>query len=95
MLLTDAPTHGMVLAASSQVINADSYFVCHPQGLTAEAVIDSLVSKESDLSFSSCNPLATSQTEQQLPRLYLKHPGNTKERQISLIRMVRRMVQVN
>jgi hypothetical protein len=66
----------MVPAASSQVRNADSYFVCHPQGLTAEAVIDSLISKATDLFLCLFNPLATSQPEQQLSKLYLEHPDS-------------------
>jgi hypothetical protein len=95
MLLTDAPTHGMVPTSSSQVGNADSYSFRHPQGLTAEAVIDSLVSKEIDLFFCSFNPLATSQTEQQLSKLYLEHPDNTEEREITLIPMVPKQHQTN
>jgi uncharacterized protein YegL len=88
MLLTDAPAHGMVPPASAGVVNADSYSLRHPLGLTASKVIDNLMSKEIDLFICSFNPAATSRTEKELSQLYLDHPDNALEREITVIPMV-------
>jgi Mg-chelatase subunit ChlD len=88
MLLTDAPAHGLVPPASAGVANADSYSFRHPLGLTASKVIDKLISKEIDLFMCSFNPAATSRTEKELSQLYLEHPDNTEEREITVIPMV-------
>jgi len=88
MLLTDAPSHSMVPAGSANVINADTYSVRHPQGLTADSIVDTLMSKEIDLFLCSFNPRATAPTEEKLSEMYLNHVDNTEEREITTIHMV-------
>jgi preprotein translocase subunit SecA/uncharacterized protein YegL len=88
VLLTDAPAHGLVPPASAGVANADSYSRRHPLGLTASKVINNLISEEIDLFICSFNPAATSRTEKELSKLYLEHPDNTEEREVTVIPMV-------
>ena len=90
MLLTDAPTHGMVPPASAGVANADGYPVLHPDGLTAEIVVDNLMKQDIELFMCSFNPAATSRTEKELSQLYFNHLSNSEEREITTIPMVPR-----
>lgn len=88
MLLTDAPSHGMVPVGSTHVTNADNYAVRHPKGLTAATIVNGLMSKDIDLFLCSFNPRATAATEEELSKIYLNHPDNTEEREITTIHMV-------
>ena len=88
LLLTDAPTHGMVTKGSKGILNVDSYSVRHPSGITAESTIETLMKNELDLFFCSFNPSATSLTESTLSDLFTKHPRNVDQREITSIPMV-------
>ena len=88
LLLTDAPTHGMVPEGSKEISNVDSYSVRHPLGITAKGVTESLVKNDIDLFFCSFNPSATSTTENTLSALFMKHPENTEQRLIVSVPMV-------
>jgi len=89
MILTDAPAHGLVPPESTGVANADSYARRHPHGLTTEAVIDALISKDINLFMCSFNPAATSTTELEISRQYLEHPNNTEKHEVTVIPMVK------
>eukprot|EP00980_Cylindrotheca_fusiformis_P025927 scaffold14918_cov77-Cylindrotheca_fusiformis.AAC.1 len=88
LLLTDAPAHGMAPKEYSGILNGDSYSTRHPSGLTAEGVVGDLITRDVDLFFCSFKPGATSRTEETISELYLEHPKNSEEREISLIPMV-------
>ncbi len=88
LLLTDAPAHGMVPAGSKGVTNVDNYSVRHPDGLTKESVIGSLLKNNIDLVFCSFNPSATASTEQELSSAYMNHKENVEQKEIISIPMV-------
>jgi uncharacterized protein YegL/GTP-binding protein EngB required for normal cell division len=94
MVFTDAPAHSLVPDRLRHISNVDSYPVRHPVGLKASDVIDILFMKEINLFFCSLNPLATEPTEQQLSQLYLKHPDNNAQHDITIIPMVSGSAQV-
>lgn len=89
MVLTDAPAHGLVPKTWTQsVANADTYSGRHPDGLTTNDAVTSLVTKDVDLFFCSFNPAATSKTEDELCLHFQNHPDNAAEHSVTSIPMV-------
>ncbi len=88
MAMTDAPAHGLVPLCSREVVNADNFPDAHPTGLTSAKVVDILVQKGIDLFFCSFNPDATGDTEESLSKLFLDHPSNTSDHELTSIPMV-------
>ncbi|KAL7535460.1 hypothetical protein ACHAXR_006500 [Thalassiosira sp. AJA248-18] len=88
MVLTDAPAHGLTPKDSILANNADSYAARHPEGLTTQSAVTSLLSKDIDLFYCSFNPLATKRTEDELSAHFKTHPDNTAEHSVTPIPMV-------
>lgn len=88
MLFSDASAHGLLPKAAAPFINGDSYATRHPQGLTTNDAVTSLVARDADLFFCSFNPSATERTEDELSKYYKRHPDNVAEHSVARIPMV-------
>jgi len=85
MLFSDASAHGLL---QSPLVNGDNYPTRHPEGLTTNDAVSSLVARDADLFFCSFNPSATKRTEDELSKHFKKHPDNVDEHGIVSIGMV-------
>ncbi len=85
MLFSDASAHGLL---PSPLVNGDNYPTRHPEGLTTDDAVTSLVARDADLFFCSFNPSATKRTEDELSKNFKKHPDNVAEHGIVTIPMV-------
>eukprot|EP00986_Skeletonema_menzelii_P006570 scaffold2497_cov117-Skeletonema_menzelii.AAC.5 len=85
MLFSDASAHGLL---PSPLVNGDNYPTRHPEGLTTNDAVSSLVARDADLFFCSFNPSATKRTEDELSKYFKKHPDNVDEHGIVSIGMV-------
>ncbi|KAL7554369.1 hypothetical protein ACHAWF_017810 [Thalassiosira exigua] len=88
MLLSDAPSHGLVMPSFTGVNNYDSYSTRHPDGLTVQNVVSNMLSKDIGLFFCSFAPTATERTEEELSQAVKNHPDNKSGRGITRIPMV-------
>ena len=88
LLLSDAPSHGLVSEDNLLTINSDNYPTRHPDGLTAKNTISHLLSEGIDLFFCSFNPAATRRTEEEISTILTNHPDNSSERDVIRIPMV-------
>eukprot|EP00985_Skeletonema_marinoi_P003063 scaffold1268_cov133-Skeletonema_marinoi.AAC.18 len=85
MLFSDASAHGLLPAP---LVNGDNYPTRHPEGLTTNDAVTSLVARDADLFFCSFNPSATKRTEDELSKYFKKHPDNVAEHSVVRIPMV-------
>ena len=88
MLFSDALAHGLLPEISGLVTHADNYPDCHPDGLTIDDVITSMVTTGIDLFFCSFNPGTTARTEDKLSEYFVVHPDNGAEHGLTRIPMV-------
>lgn len=95
MLFTDAASHGLLPKMSRPVNSADAYPTRHPEGLTTNDAVTSMISKDIDLFFCSFNPLATARTEDTLSEHFKAHPDNSVEHGVTRISMVPKNVVVS